>query len=84
MTMMIYIYFDIHTFFRHFTIVKGAAPNSVYSMVDDDEVQQLKFTNHICSARSPYQQIDIYHSDEFGVIDHNTSKYGYYGYSNLL
>ena len=62
---------------RHFTIVKGAAPNSVYFMVDDDEVQQLKFTSHLYSASSPYQQIDIYDSEEFGSVlflDHNTSE----------
>jgi len=47
-------------------------------MISDDEVQQLQFTDHLYSAHSPYQQIDIYHSKEFGEVlflDRNTSKF---------
>ena len=37
-------------------------------MISDDEVQQFQFTKSLYSARSPYQQIDIFHSDEFGAM----------------
>jgi len=37
-------------------------------MISDDEVQQFQFTKSLYSARSSYQQIDIFHSDEFGAM----------------
>lgn len=58
-------------------IIKGAAPKSVYFNFGDDEMVQYNFTSHLYSARSPYQQIDVYHSEEFGAVlflDDDTSK----------
>ncbi|XP_065919977.1 spermine synthase-like isoform X2 [Dysidea avara] len=51
-----------------FSIQKGAAPHVGYFMISDDEVQQFQFTKRLYSARSQYQQIDIFHSNEFGAM----------------
>lgn len=58
-------------------MLKGAAPDFLYFMIGDVEIEQFKFTRQLYSAHSPYQQIDIYHSDEYGAmlfLDYNTSK----------
>lgn len=52
---------------RKFAILKGS-PSFVYTMSSEDEVQQLGVTEHLYSANSPYQQIDIYQTDEFGAV----------------
>ena len=63
-------YYDDHvvTCCRKFSIQKGAAPHVGYFMISDDEVQQFQFTKRLYSARSQYQQIDIFHSNEFGAM----------------
>ena len=69
---------------RRFAVHKGIAPNYIY-MMSDEEIMQYKCIKHLYSAQSPYQQIDIYDTEEFGAIlflDYDTSKYtgGNYGY----
>ena len=61
---------------RRFAVHKGVAPSYVYIM-SNDEVMQYKCNSHLYSARSAYQQIDIYNSEEFGAIlflDYDTSE----------
>ena len=62
--------------FRRFAVYKGVAPHFVYFMFGE-EMLQYKFTKHLYSAKSPYQQIDIYDSEELGAVlflDYDTSE----------
>ena len=64
--------------YRNFVVVKGAAPHYTYLSFGVNELELFTCTSHPYSARSPYQQIDIYDTVEYGtmlLLDYDTSEY---------